>query len=375
MYPQTRRPAAGTFVATAVLRAVFAMALALIGVAGGGLAATATARAAGSADDAATWTVATASNHFGSARRNYAYVANPGATLEDAIVVSNPGERPVRLTLYAADGYTTADGAFDVRTRDSRSGSVGAWVTPDRPLVTVQPGSSVTVPFTVTVPKDARPGDHLGGIVASRTEAAADGSDVERRIGIRIQLRVSGAFEPRLVVENPRITYSGTASPFGTGSAVVTYTVRNTGNTVLKARQSVGVAGPFGQWETRAGAVPDSPALLPGETWAVTAPVHGVVPSVGVTATVTLTPLLTDPAGSTAPLAAVDTTASGWAVPWTFLLLVAIAAVLAVVAVRLRGRRHHDATAATNRGARVASGPASDPEVMPAQPGLVDRGP
>ncbi|WP_460626894.1 WxL protein peptidoglycan domain-containing protein [Intrasporangium mesophilum] len=311
------------------------------GIAGSGLAASAAGRATATADGAATWTVATASNHFGNARRNYAYVANPGGRLEDAIVVSNQGGTPITLRLYAADGYTTSAGDLDLRAEGTASKSIGAWVTPARSAVTVEPGSSVTVPFTVVVPKDARAGDHLGGIVASRTQpsaAGAGGSDVERRVGLRIQLRVGGAFEPRLATEDLKVAYAGTANPFGTGSAVVTYTIRNTGNAVLRARQSVGIAGPLGHWPVRGGAVPDSPALLPGETWAVTVPVQGVVPSVGATATVTLTPLLTDPAGSTAPLAPVDASATGWAVPWTLLLLLAALVGLAVVAVRLRRR-------------------------------------
>jgi hypothetical protein len=54
---------------------------------------------------------------------------------------------------------------------------------------------------------------------------------------------------------------------------------------------------------------------------------------------VTLTPLLTDPAGSTAPLAPAEATAPGWAVPWALLLLVAVLVGPAVMAARLRRRR------------------------------------
>jgi hypothetical protein len=55
----------------------------------------------------------------------------------------------------------------------------------------------------------------------------------------------------------------------------------------------------------------------------VSVPVHGVVPSLQLTATMTLVPLRTDAVGSTAPLPAAETTTHAWAIPWLLLLLVA----------------------------------------------------
>ncbi|WP_200804410.1 hypothetical protein [Actinacidiphila paucisporea] len=125
---------------------------------------------------------------------------------------------------------------------------------------------------------------------------------MDRRLGIRVKLRVSGELRPALRVENPHLDYSGTSNPFGKGSATVTYTIHNTGNAMLSARQKVSVAGPFGRLRTDAGKVAASPELLPGERWKVTVPVSGVAPAGRLTATVTLTPLLTDASGTTTPL-------------------------------------------------------------------------
>ncbi|MFF4898002.1 hypothetical protein [Streptomyces sp. NPDC001068] len=51
-----------------------------------------------------------------------------------------------------------------------------------------------------------------------------------------------------------------------------------------------------------------------------------MAPAFRLTATVTLTPLLTDASGSVSPLAPVRATTGGWAVPWTLLVVVLVLA-------------------------------------------------
>ena len=96
--------------------------------------------------------------------------------------------------------------------------------------------------------------------------------------------------------------YDGPLNPFARGDATVTYRIHNTGNAALSGQQAVSVSGPFGLLRARAGAVAATPELLPGESWTVTLPVHGVAPALRLAATATLTPLLTDASGSTTSL-------------------------------------------------------------------------
>ncbi|MFB9832580.1 hypothetical protein [Actinoallomurus acaciae] len=304
---------------------------------------------AAAADGDVPWTVGTAAGDFGSDRQNYSYTLDPGGRLQDGLVVANHGTTPLRLAVYAADGFTTKDGRFDLVTRGVKSTGVGAWVHPDRPDLTVRPGESVQVPFTVALPDDAAAGDHMGGIVTSLTQAGASGgAAVDRRVGIRIRLRVGGPLKPSLSVENPHVRYSGTPVPFGRGAATVTYTIHNTGNAILAARQTVSVAGLLGGSGVRAGRIGDSPQLLPGESWKVSVPVRGVAPALRPAATVTVTPLMTDAAGSTAPLAVVRTTTHAWNTLWAvllLLLLVLCALAGAALAVRRRARARERARA------------------------------
>ena len=81
------------------------------------------------------------------------------------------------------------------------------------------------------------------------------------------------------------------------------------------------------------------PALLPGATWKGSAPVPDVTPAVWLTATVTLLPLLTDAAGSTAPLAPVESSGHGWAVPWSLVATLIVLFGLFAAALTIRSRR------------------------------------
>jgi hypothetical protein len=292
------------------------------------------------------WTVRTASNHFGADRTSYSYNVNPGGTVEDALVVANHGTTPLTLGVYAADGYTTDNGQYDLITKDHRSIGVGAWVRAGQAGVTVKPGQSASLPFTVRVPANATPGDHAGGIVTSLVQAdSADNINVDRRLGILIKLRVGGELKPGLAVQNLKVHYAGTFNPFGKGDATISYTIRNTGNAILSAREAASVSGPSG-W-LRAEAAPHGPAqqLLPGESRTVSVPVSGVAPAGRLAATATLTPLITDAAGSTSSLAPVVATQHGWAISWTLLLLVVILLALVGGGVPLLRRRRRQRTA------------------------------
>jgi hypothetical protein len=276
------------------------------------------AHAAG-ADDV-TWTVRTASNSYGAERTSFRYTAAAGGRLSDAIVVTNRGDEPLDLGVYAADGFTTEAGQLDLRLPGQKQRGVGAWA------------------------KGSAPGDYVGGIVTTLTQPGqASGINVDRRLGIRIALRVSGALEPALAITDARARFGGGLNPFAGGDATLSYTIRNTGNTTLSATQSVSATGPFGLFPVAAGKIAPPPDLLPGERRAVTVPLRGVAAAFWFAATAKVTPAFVDASGSTNPLAAVTATASAPAVPWTLLVIILVIAALAVGAGLLHRRRREQA--------------------------------
>ncbi|PVW02543.1 DUF916 domain-containing protein [Microbacterium sp. Gd 4-13] len=304
--------------------------------------ATAAAAPAPSADADVTWGVRTATNAQGSARDNFAYVVGPGGTVDDAIVVTNHDDQPLDLDLYAADGFTTQSGQLDVLTRGEESSEVGVWTGVGQERVQIPAGASAEIPFTISVPENATPGDYAGGIITSLAQPAQeDGITVDRRLGIRVQLRVDGALQPGLVVEGLTVGFAGSLNPFAGGTATVDYTVRNTGNVRLSGQQSVALYGPFGLFRSDIEGVDDVPEILPGESWTVSATAQGIFPLAWLGTDVTIDPAF--PAGlESGPDLAMFVTSSGTvAIPWSLVALVLLlgAAVVVIVVLRRRARR------------------------------------
>ncbi|WP_263121190.1 DUF916 domain-containing protein [Cellulomonas sp. RIT-PI-Y] len=329
-----------------------------------------TVPAAQAADTDVTWTVRTASGDLGADRTGFDYHLDPGGSIDDALVVANHGDEPLTLAVYAADGYTTDAGQFDVLTGGTDSAAVGLWLAAGTDSVTVEPGATVDVPFTLTVPENATPGDYSGALVTSLTQPDEQaGITVDRRLGIRVDLRVGGDLAPALNVTDVHLSYDGTINPVGAGDGSVSYTLHNTGNTTISAQQDVQVSGPFGWFTVDAADLPTAPELLPGESWDVTVPVSGVMPSVRIGAAVSVVPVMTDAAGSTSTLAAVQGNAHEWAVPWASLVvLIAVGGLVWWVLRRRTGRAGREDARVEARVRAALARPAGD-EPVPAGAG------
>lgn len=174
--------------------------------------------------------------------RPYFYAEGvPGTVLQDKVAVTNPGGRPLTVRLRGADADNTGTGALSLRTRST---DTGAWITFARRTVRIPARTRAEVPFTVTVPIDATPGDHPGAVVAS-----AGGRDT----GVSVHLRVSGPTLSALTVERVRVA----------GGGRISYDLVNRGNTVLTPRLAVHAEGVFGNaLDRRARNLPVE--LLPG---------------------------------------------------------------------------------------------------------------
>src|SRR5262249_8376221 len=120
----------------------------------------------------------------------FTYGATPGAAVTGPTQVSNASEGPLPLRVYASDAFNPRAGGFDLLAAGKKPVDVGAWVKVDQENVTVPGRGRSIVPFTLTIPANATPGDHAGGIVASlttlQTNAKGDKVSVDQRVGARI---------------------------------------------------------------------------------------------------------------------------------------------------------------------------------------------
>ncbi|QXJ22337.1 DUF916 domain-containing protein [Actinomadura graeca] len=301
------------------------------------------ARGAAPSPDGFAWSVKPAGAKGQSRRDFFVYAVSPGQQVRDKVVVTNMSTRKLTFRVYATDAFNTADGSFALLAADRTATDVGTWISvAGAPARTVAPGRSAGLPFTLTVPPGATPGDHSGGVIAAVTEQTTGGQgqrvNVDRRIAARVYARVDGALTSSLRVEGLKAAHDRPL--FGGGDVDVTYRIRNTGNVRLAATARAGVSGPFG---TGLGspATRRVPELLPGNVYTFTDRVRGVYPAGPLTATLRLTPAAAadGPSGGS-PAGARPTvrTTGWWATPWAPLAGVVFAVVLAAYLVRRRRR-------------------------------------
>ncbi|AKN69774.1 hypothetical protein QR97_07995 [Streptomyces sp. PBH53] len=300
------------------------------------------------AADNGSWSVYPVAS-MSAARPYFTLSAEPGQTLTDKVAVRNKTARPLTFRLYAADAYNTArDGGFAVRTLKERMRGVGAWARPATARVTVPGHRTVTVPFTLRVPRDAEPGDHPGALVAL-DEHVDTGSGrlalgVRRAVGARIYLRVGGPTLPALSVEQLRVSHHQPLVPgLGDSTATVSYTLRNTGNVTLSPRVELTARGLFGRTLLDRELTRVPAELLPGQRVRLTETWRGA-PQLD-RARVTLTARARDSRESVS--------AGFLALPWLPVALV-LAAAVAAGALLVRARRV--------RARRSAPGRPSPPE-------------
>ncbi|MEU2423823.1 cadherin repeat domain-containing protein [Streptomyces sp. NPDC007851] len=130
----------------------------------------------------------------------------PGTVLQDTVSVTNPGRRPVTVRLTGT----------------------GLPVTLAEASVRVPARTRADVPFTVTVPANAAPGERTGTLVAR---------DADGRTGtVRVRLRVGGPELTALTVEH--LAVHGDR---------ITYDLVNRGTTVLVPKLAVHADGVFGR--------------------------------------------------------------------------------------------------------------------------------
>ncbi|GAB7036416.1 MULTISPECIES: WxL protein peptidoglycan domain-containing protein [Catenuloplanes] len=287
-----------------------------------GTALAAEARGAASVAADTKWSVQPSTDRGPDGRDYFIYANAPGSERTDHVGITNLTDAPLTFTVYGTDAHTTADGAFALLPAAQSPTDVGSWVTLASRAYTVPANTRLDVPFRLTVPKNATPGDHAGGLVASIAESTTDANGqtvlVDRRIAVRIYLTVDGPARPEMTIDGLRVSHTQGLNPASGGTTTVTYRLRNTGNLRLTGASTVRVTGPAG-WRLASTDALAVPELLPGSEITVTERITGVQPAGRLTATVSVVPSTPDTL-----LGPVTLGTSLWAPPWVLIGLLAL---------------------------------------------------
>ncbi len=318
-------------------------------------------------DTSMQWSVQPSTSKGATGRNQFIFQNVPGAAIADSVSISNLSKTPLTFKIYPTDAFTTTDGSYALLPGLQPPTDLGTWVKLAGASYTLAPGKQLDVPFQLTVPKNASPGDHAGGIVASvsalQTSSAGERVNVDRRVAARIYLRVAGPISPAVEISAPELSFHGGNFLSG-GTLSAHYVVRNTGNVRVSAGQSkLRVRGPLGLDLGESVAV-NLPELLPGAQVDVTAHLDDVWRVGQISGSVSVSPISQDGALPTA-----SRSASVWKAPWWLLglFVLVVGVVLAVILVRRSRSRTAKAVAAlgaqpalATAGARGEGGSAAD---------------
>ncbi|MBE1489393.1 hypothetical protein [Plantactinospora soyae] len=281
-----------------------------------------------------TWAVQPANQNGPDGRRWIEPTLDPGQVVTEHLAVRNFSDGIVVFSLKAADGYLTDKGRFNMLPSHQTSVDGGTWIKVQQ-KVTVGAKATKVVPFTITAPSGATPGDHPAGIAATVTSTGGTVA-VESRVGFRVMTRVTGTVTAALAVSDLTATYRQSWNPFSPGTLRLRYGSTNAGNVAVTGTGQATVAGPFGL-ATRDARV-EVAETLPDGGREVDTRVTGIWALGRLHTTVEVTPAVLGggPAGvETRPGSAAVTV---WALPWPQLALVTILVAL-VLAVRTVVRR------------------------------------
>ncbi|HEY1354059.1 MAG TPA: DUF916 domain-containing protein [Ktedonobacteraceae bacterium] len=153
-------------------------------------------------------------------RPYFIYNSVPGARLVDHLHIVNDGSARGTLHLYAADATTAPTSGTTFLSENASSHDVGSWITLSKQQITLNPGQSREVPFTLTVPGKVLPGQHGGGILGvqllppqtvATTTANSFVIKVQSTLALGVLVNLPGARAEKLTTRS--ITYD-TASEY-----------------------------------------------------------------------------------------------------------------------------------------------------------------
>lgn len=140
------------------------------------------------------------------------YELEPGDSIEDAVVVRNIGKVEQSYVLYGVDAREEG-ASFLPESEKNEQTMVGKWIFIPESKVTLAPGESKNVAFTLTMSPEAEKGKTYTGaiVLAPVTEATDTDGNNNESATIQIQTRIAVRLYVK-ATENPQLTATTGAS-------------------------------------------------------------------------------------------------------------------------------------------------------------------
>lgn len=140
--------------------------------------------------------------------------------------------QPTRVLAYLGDWTITRQGKIDFYPAGSRSNSASPWLVYSPTEVTVIPGRSHPIRVTISVPKDATPGEHVAALfVEPRPD---DIKFDENRKQVRVKFRLAAVFYVMVPTLTQDASLENLKAEATEKALIVTPRLRNRGNTHVR---------------------------------------------------------------------------------------------------------------------------------------------
>lgn len=163
---------------------------------------------------------------------------NPGEAIGGVITVTNVSESPQTYFLLARDVENVdLRGRPTFKEEDDTGATLSSWVALERNSLTLSPGESAKISYTIVVPEDASPGGHFGGIFLDRKadEVEGTGAGVGFMVGTLMNIQVNGE-----ILEDVQIReFSSARALYTTPEARFTTVVENSGTVLERPRGAI----------------------------------------------------------------------------------------------------------------------------------------
>jgi P pilus assembly chaperone PapD len=158
---------------------------------------------------------------------------------------SKADAQPYRLVASLNDWDINAKGELGFYRAGTQANSASPWIIYSPAEVTVQAGQTHSIRVTVSVPKDAAPGDHLASlIVEQRPDTIKLNQNAQQMV---MRFRMAAMFYIKVPQATRRGALTNLQAAFAGGKIVVTPTLKNEGNSVVRPVASLKVTDSGGR--------------------------------------------------------------------------------------------------------------------------------
>jgi hypothetical protein len=155
----------------------------------------------------------------------------PGERRTLEVQIGDESSVPLAARTYAADVYTIINGGFGGRLRDEPPSGMTTWLDYPPEVISLRPGERVRRSFTLQVPKDAAPGEHIASLVLENDAPIRGTGSVALDQVVRQAVAVVVTIPGRRL---PVLEIGAASHQVVAGRSVVSIAVENPGNVRLK---------------------------------------------------------------------------------------------------------------------------------------------